>query len=172
MALLSIKKYLYEWWICKTNTILSRLFNKITPTNATNYYCLNCFKSYRTEIKLKEHKLICDNHDYCEIIMPGEKHKTLKYLEGSKWLEMEHAIYLHLGCILSKLSTCAKNPNDSYSQTISTHEVSGYSTVGVNKHSDNYQMYYRGEDCMNELSCELMIIGKEIAKKEKEDEEP
>ena len=104
--------------------------------------------------------------------MPGEKHKTLKYLEGSKWLEMEHAIYLHLGCILSKLSTCAKNPNDSYSQTISTHEVSGYSTVGVNKHSDNYQMYYRGEDCMNELSCELMIIGKEIAKKEKEDEEP
>ena len=56
--------------------------------------------------------------------MPGEKHKTLKYLEESKWLEMEHAIYLHLGCILSKLSTCAKNPNDSYSQTISTHEVS------------------------------------------------
>ena len=160
MALLSIKKYLYEWWICKTNTILSRLFNKITPTNATNYYCLNCFKSYRTEIKLKEHKLICDNHDYCEIILPGEKHKTLKYLEGSKWLEMEHAIYLHLGSILSKLSTYAKNPNDSYSQTISTHEVSWYSIVDVNQHSDNYQIYYRGEDCINELSCELMTLEK------------
>ena len=80
---------------------LSRFFNEITSTNTTNdYYCLNCFQSYRTESKLKEHELICDNHDYCEIIMPDEKHKILKYLEGSKRIKMEHAIYLDLECIL------------------------------------------------------------------------
>ena len=44
--------------------------------------------------------------------------------------------------------------------------------LGANRHSDNYQTHYKGEDCMNKLACELVTIGKEIAKKEKKDEEP
>ena len=152
---------------------LSRLFNKIISTNTTtDSYCLNCFKSYSTESKLEEHESICDNLDHCETIMPDEKHKILKYLEGSKSIKMEHVIYLDLECILSKHNTCANNPNNSYSKTISTHDVSGYSIVGANRHSDSYQLHYRREDCMNKLACELMTIGKEIAKKEKKDEEP
>ena len=80
MALLSIKKHLYELVFVKPTQSISRLFNKITSTNTTDdYYCLNSFKSYRTESKLEGHELICDNHDYCEIIMPDEKHKILKY---------------------------------------------------------------------------------------------
>ena len=94
---------------------LSRLFNKIASTNGINdYYYLNCFKSYKTENKLKEHGLLCDNQDYYEIIMPDENHKILKYLEGPKCIEMEHAIYLQLKCIFSKHNTCANNPNNSY----------------------------------------------------------
>ena len=102
--------------------------------------------------------------------MPGENHKILKCLQGTKCIKMDHAIYLDLECIFSKYNTCANNPNNSYSKTISTHEVSGYSIFRVNRHSDNYQLHYRGEDCMNKLACELMTIGKEIAKKEKKDE--
>ena len=152
---------------------LSRLFNKIISTNTTtDSYCLNCFKSYSTESKLEEHESICDNLDHCETIMPDEKHKILKYLEGSKSIKMEHVIYLDLECVLSKHNTCANNPNNSYSKTISTHDVSGYSIVGANRQSDNYQMHYRGEDCTNKLACELMTIGKEIAKNKKKDEEP
>ena len=87
---------------------------------------------------------------------------------------MDHAIYLDLECILSKYNTCANNNNSynsySYSNSISSYEVSGYSIFRVNRHSDNYQLHYRGEDCMNKLACELMTIGKEIAKKEKKDE--
>ena len=156
----------------KPTQSISRLSNKITSTNTTDdYYCLNCFKSYRTESKLKEHELICDNHDYCEIIVPDENHKTLKYLQGTKCVKMEHAIYLDLECILSKHNTCGNNPDNSYSKTISTHEVSGYSIVSVNRHSDTYQLHYRGEDCMEKLACELMTIGKKIAEKEKKDED-
>ena len=84
---------------------------------------------------------------------------------------MDHAIYLDLECILSEYNTCANNPNNSYSKTISTHEVSGYSIFRVNRHGDNYQLHYRREDCISKLACELMTIGKEIAKKEKKDEE-
>ena len=58
----------------KPTQSISRLFNKITSTNTTNdYYCLNCFKSYTTENKLEELELICDNNEYCEIIMPDKK---------------------------------------------------------------------------------------------------
>ena len=54
-----------DGYMSPTQTI-SKLYNKITPTNTTNdYYCLNCFHSFRTENKLKKHELICENHDCC-----------------------------------------------------------------------------------------------------------
>ena len=47
----------------KATESISRLFNKITSTNTTNdYYCFNCFKSYRTENKLKEDEIMCENN--------------------------------------------------------------------------------------------------------------
>ena len=85
---------------------------------------------------------------------------------------MEYAKYLDLECILSKHDTCANNPNNSDSKTISRHEVSGYWLLVVNKHSDNYQTHHRGIDCMEKLSIELMTIGEDISEKEKKDEEP
>ena len=36
-----------------------------------HFYCLNCFNSYTTKNKLKEHEEICNNHDSCHIEMPN-----------------------------------------------------------------------------------------------------
>ena len=44
---------------------LSRLLRGITSNHDGDYYCLNCFHSYRTENKLNAHKKVCENHDYC-----------------------------------------------------------------------------------------------------------
>ena len=38
---------------------LSGLLKGITSTNEKDFYCLNCFHSYRTKNKLEEHKKIC-----------------------------------------------------------------------------------------------------------------
>ena len=57
---------------------LSALFRGITGNNHGDFYCLNCFQSYNTENKLKEHKKVCENHDYCYVEMPEEYNKTLK----------------------------------------------------------------------------------------------
>ena len=100
--------------------------------------------------------------------MPDENHKILKYSQGTRCLK----IYLDLECILSKHDTCANNSNNSYSKAISSHEVSGYSLLVVNKHSHNYQTHHRGIACMEKLSIELMTIGEDISEKEKKDEEP
>ena len=46
---------------------LSRLLRDITSNHDGDYYCLNCFHSYRTENKLNAHNKVCENHDYCNI---------------------------------------------------------------------------------------------------------
>ena len=48
---------------------LSRLLRGISSNHNSDYYCLNCFHSYRTENKLNVHKKICENHEYCNIEM-------------------------------------------------------------------------------------------------------
>ena len=44
---------------------LSALFNGITSKHKGDFYCLDCFNSYRTEEKFKKHKKVCEDHDYC-----------------------------------------------------------------------------------------------------------
>ena len=49
---------------------ISRLFRGITSHRDGDFYCLNCMHSFRTDNALKKHKRLCDNHDYCDIVMP------------------------------------------------------------------------------------------------------
>ena len=102
--------------------------------------------------------------------MPNEDNKILKHKKGTKCIKMEHAVYLDLDCIFTKHDTCENNPNNLYSKTVSTH-VSGYYLQVVSKQKDNQQLYYRGIDCMERLSSDLMAIGKEIADEEKSEEQ-
>ena len=62
---------------------LSALFRGIISTNNGEFYCLNCFHSYRTHNKLKKHARVCNNHDYCRVDMPKENEKKNIYLEKS-----------------------------------------------------------------------------------------
>ena len=54
--------------------------------NSSNHggdFCLNCFNSYTTKNKLKEHEEICNNHDSCQIEMPDWVNKTIKYIKST-----------------------------------------------------------------------------------------
>ena len=52
-----------EKWHYLTVKNLSGLLRRITSTHKEDFYCLNCFHSYRTRNKLESHKKICENHD-------------------------------------------------------------------------------------------------------------
>ena len=80
---------------------LSALFRGITSSNNGDFYCLNCFHSYRTLNKLKKHERVCNNHDYCRIDMPKENEK-IKYLPGEKSLKAPFIVYADLECLLKK----------------------------------------------------------------------
>ena len=63
---------------------LSRLLRGIKNNHDGDFYCLNCFHSYRTKNKLDAHKKICENHDYCHIEMPTNDNNIIKYNQGEK----------------------------------------------------------------------------------------
>ena len=65
-------------------TSLSALFKKTSSNHKEDFYCLNCFNSYTTKNKLKEHEKICNNHDSCRIEMPEWVNKIIKHNLGEK----------------------------------------------------------------------------------------
>ena len=91
------KKYHY---FAVTN--LSELLQGISSNHKGDFHCLNCFNSYTTKYKLKEHEEICNNHDSYHIEMPKQAEKILKYIHGEKSLKVPFTIYLDLECLLKK----------------------------------------------------------------------
>ena len=106
---------------------LSRLLKGITSNHKEDFYCLNCFHSYRTKNKLDEHKKICENHEYCHVEMPNEDINIIKYNQGEKSIKLPFIIYADLECLLEKMSTCYNNPEESSTTKINKHTPSGYS---------------------------------------------
>ena len=94
---------------------LPALFRGITSSNNGDFYCLNCFHSYRTLNKLKKHERVCNNHDYCRIDMP-EEHEKIKYLPGEKSLKAPFIVYADLECILKKAKYCQNNLENYYAE--------------------------------------------------------
>ena len=87
-------------------------FRGITSNNNGDFYCLNCFHSFRTKNKLKKHKNICENHDYCYVQMPKEDNKILKYNHGEKSMKVPFIIYADIESSLKKMNTCYNNPKN------------------------------------------------------------
>ena len=72
-----------ERWHYLAVISLSALLRGIPSSNNGDFYCLNCFHSYRTINKLKKkHERVCNNHDYCHIDMLEEGKNILKYSPG------------------------------------------------------------------------------------------
>ena len=58
---------------------LSTLLHGITSKHKGNFYCLNCLHSFRTENKLKYHEKVCNNKDFCGIVVPSQKDIILEF---------------------------------------------------------------------------------------------
>ena len=136
---------------------LPGLLRGITSTYKEDFYCLNCFHSYRTENKLEAHKKICENHDYCHIEMPTKNNNIIKYNHGEKSMKLLSVIYADLECLLEKMSACINNPNESSTTEINKHTPSYYSifTHCSFDKSKNKLNYYRKDDCMNKFCKDL-----------------
>ena len=143
-----------EKWHYLVVKSLSALFRRITGNNNGDFYCLNFFQPYTTKDKLKKHKKVCENHDYCYVEMSEKDNKILKYNNGEKFMKVTFIIYADLKSLLEKISTCHNNPENLSTTKINKHTLSGYSLV---THcsldtTKNTIDYYRGKSCMKLLS--------------------
>ena len=84
---------------------ISGLLRGITSNHNGDFYCLNRFHSYTTERKLRKHKRICENHDFCYLKMPDKDNKLLQYIPGKKSLKVPFIICSDLECLLKKINT-------------------------------------------------------------------
>ena len=60
---------------------LSESLRGITTKNHDDFYCRNCFYSFTTKNKLQLHKRVCENRDFCNVIMSSEDAKILEFLK-------------------------------------------------------------------------------------------
>ena len=68
---------------------ISKLLGGLTSNHNRDFYCLNCFHSYRPKKKsLQKHEKVCKDHDYFYVKMPDEDKKILKYNLGEKSLKV------------------------------------------------------------------------------------
>ena len=116
-----------EKWHCLEVKNLSGLLKGVTSNHNGEFYCLHCFHSYSTKIRLEAHKKICENYDYCHVEMPTKDNNTIKYNQGEKYIKLPFAIYANLECLLEKMSICINNPNELSTTEINKHTLSGYS---------------------------------------------
>ena len=143
---------------------LSRLFRGITSNHDGDFYCLNCLHSFRTDNALKRHERLCDNNDYCNVEMPTQFNKTLKYNHGEKSLKTPFVIYADLECLLIKKQSCQTNPNVSYTETKAIYELCGYALnlVCSFDSKQNKRSFYREKDCIKRFCCDLKELGTKI----------
>ena len=57
----------------------SALLREVTSKHDRDFYCLNCLHSFRTESKLKSHEKVCQNKDFCGIVMSWEENNILEF---------------------------------------------------------------------------------------------
>ena len=116
-----------EKWHYLAVKSLSALFRGITSKHDGDFYCLNRFQSYTTEHKLKRHKKVCENHDYCYVEMPEKDNKILKYNQGETSMKVPFIIYADLESLIEKINTCHNNPEKSSTTKLNKHTPCGYS---------------------------------------------
>ena len=72
----------------------------ITSKHDNDFYCLNCFHSFRTKNKHESPKKVCENKDFYNIVMPSEETKILEFNQYQKTNKAPFIIYADLESLM------------------------------------------------------------------------
>ena len=107
--------------------------------------------------KLESHKKLCENKDFCNVIIPFEDAKILEFNQYQKSDKAPFIIYADLECIIEKLDWCKNNQKNWSTRKVSEHIPSGFSmsTISSFRSIENKYDTYRGKDYMEKF-CESL----------------
>ena len=75
-------------------------------------------KKLKQKIKLELHKIVCENKDFCNIIMPSEDTKILEFNKYQKSDKAPFFIYVALECLIEKIDGCKNNSENSFTTKV------------------------------------------------------
>ena len=106
---------------------ISALLRGITFKYYDDFYCLKYLHSFTTKLKLDSQKKVCENKNFCNVIMSFEDTKILEFNQCQKSDKAPFIIYEDLDCIIDKIDGCKNNPENSSTTKVSEHVPSGFS---------------------------------------------
>ena len=118
---------------------------------------MSCLHSFATEKKLELHKKVCENKDFCNVIMPSE---DIKILESNQYQKPDKApfiIFADHGCVIEKNDEFKNNPENSSITKVSEHILLGFSMSPISslRSIKNKHDVFRGNNCMKKF-CESL----------------
>ena len=82
-------------WHYLAVTTLAALLWRTTSKNHDDFYCMNCLHFFATENKCESHKKVHKNKDFCNIVMPSEDTKILKFNQYKNIIK-NHLLSMHI----------------------------------------------------------------------------
>ena len=83
---------------------LSALSRRITSKHHGDLHCLNCLHSFaRNKKNLESYKKLCENKDFCNVIVPSKVTKILGLNQYQKFDKASFIIYADLECKIEKI---------------------------------------------------------------------
>ena len=98
-------------------------------------------------------KKVCENKDFCNVIIPSQDTKILEFNQYQKSDKGPFVIYADLEYIIEKIDGCKSNPENLSTTKVSEHIPSGFSmsTISSFRRTENKHDVYRGKDCMKKF---------------------
>ena len=139
-----------EQWYYVPVKKLSALLKGIRSKHHGDFYCLNYFHSFAKENKRESNEKVCENKDFCNIIMPSEDTKILEFNQYQKLDKAPSITYADLEYLIEKIDGCENSPDNLFITKVIEHIPLGFpmSTISSFKRIENKPDAYKSKDCM------------------------
>ena len=106
---------------------LSALLRGMTSKHLGDFYCLKYIHFFITENKRKSDEKVCENKDFCNVIMPSEDTKILESHQYQKSDKAPFATYANLEYLTEKKIDEFKNNQNLLTTKVGKHTPSSFS---------------------------------------------
>ena len=67
------------------------------------------------------HKRVCEDKDFCQVIMNSGDTKILEFCQYQKSDKVRFIIYVDRECVIEKIDGCKNNPENLFTAKVSKH---------------------------------------------------
>ena len=114
---------------------------------------LNVLYAKKKRNKLESHKKVCENKQFCNVIMSSEDIKILEFNQYQKADKAPSIIYADLECMIERTDECKNNPENFCTTKVSELIPSGFSmsTITLLRSIENKNDKHVGKNYMKKF---------------------